>query len=465
VAVEKALSHKAPASVGQKIELTIESLAYGGDGVAKKDGFTFFVPFSAPGDRVEAKATEIHKTYGRARIEKVLESSSSRTEPVCPIFGPSTSSGQGPCGGCSWQHLTYPAQLAAKEKFLKDSLQRIGKFTEIPLKPILASPKFLDYRNKAQVPVFGNSYGFYAEGSHRVVPLPAQGCAIQPKLANEVLKLAFDSFTAAGLAAYDEKTGQGELRHLLVRTNSEGQAMLALVTRAALDEKFVRVADKLMAACPGLISVSNNVQPKPGNVILGPETNLLAGEGYFLEKIENFKFRLSVDSFFQVNTSQVKNLWETVLACRTWEGKEDVLELYSGVGTLSLPLARRAGQVLGVENVEKAVDDARVNAALNAVKNAKFHLGAAEAGFVKMPQSQVLVVDPPRKGLSPEVLKAVLARRPPEIIYVSCDPGTLARDLGELASKGGYKLESVTPLDMFPQTYHVESVSYLCLKK
>lgn len=455
-------SVKPPVQTGQKLVLKIESLAYGGDGVAKHENFTFFVPFSVPGDKLEVKVSEVHKTYGRARITRVVEGGPGRVSPPCPVAGN--------CGGCHWQQMTYADQAAAKQQFLKDSLQRLGKLDEVPLRLLVPSAHPFNYRNKAQVPVAPSApgqpfkMGFYAAGSHHVVPLPEAGCAIQPELSNRVLATAA-RLLGATLPAYDEKTAQGSLRHLQVRTNSRGEAMLVLITRMPLGESFKARAESLIKECSGLVSVMNNVQPDKGNVILGNKTFLMAGADSLMEKIGDFDFRLSADSFFQVNSSQVLKLWDILLGSRPWSGQETVLELYSGVGTLSLPLASRAGSLYGVEDVPKAVEDARSNAQLNKVANASFKVGDAGTGFEWLKsegkQANLLVVDPPRKGLSPEVLATILANKPPEILYVSCDPGTLARDLGELVRKGGYKLEAVTPLDMFPQTFHVESVSYL----
>jgi 23S rRNA (uracil1939-C5)-methyltransferase len=449
---------------GQKLALKIDSLALGGDGVARHENFTFFVPFSVPGDKLEVKVTEVHKTYGRARITRVVEAGADRVAPPCPVAGN--------CGGCHWQQLSYPAQAAAKQQFLKDALQRLGKLDQVPLRELVPSGQAFNYRNKAQVPTAPSSpgqpfkMGFYASGSHFVVPLPEAGCAIQPELSNRVLATA-GRLLGSAIPAYDEKTGQGSLRHLQVRTNGAGEAMLVLITRMPLADSHRALAESLIKECAGLVSVMNNVQPEKGNVILGNKTFLLAGKESLMEQIGEFRFRLSADSFFQVNSGQVEKLWQILLESRPWTGRETVLELYSGVGTLSLPLAARAGSLHGVEDVAKAVDDARSNAELNQAKNAQFKVGDAGTGFewlkTEGKKADLLVVDPPRKGLSPEVLATVLANKPAEILYVSCDPGTLARDLGELVRQGGYRLEAVTPLDMFPQTFHVESVTHLRL--
>ena len=507
----KSGARQAPVKPGQVVELEIESLAYGGDGVARlkpvesgslaelgtmarpeagpqglgtapagslaglgtmapgpqglgtaPSGYTVFVPFSAPGDRVKVRMREVKRTYARADILEVLSPGAQRVAAPCPVAGR--------CGGCSWQHLAYPAQLEAKRRFLSEALARIGGLAGVPVEEVLASPRTLGYRNKAQVPFSprpggGFEMGFFAEGSHRVVPLPESGCAIQPGGANRALKAAEALLRSSGVPAYDEGSGEGELRHLLARVNSAGQVMLVFVTRGPVSKALKVAAESLRKEMPELVSVLHNRQPSPGNLILGGETRLLAGQDHLVEELGGLRFKVSATSFFQVNSLQVEAMWSLLLGSREWSGKEGVLELYCGVGTLSLPLAKACGRLLGLESSAGAVRDARENAALNGVGNASFFQLGAEAGFDLAEKQgfkpEVLVVDPPRKGLEPGLTAEILKHRPAEILYVSCDPASLARDLGALA-RGGYGVERVRPLDLFPQTYHVESVT--CLK-
>ncbi|MES2201738.1 MAG: 23S rRNA (uracil(1939)-C(5))-methyltransferase RlmD [candidate division FCPU426 bacterium] len=425
------------------LTLTVESLAYGGDGVAHlEDGRAVFVSGAAPGDQVQAELTLSKKTYAKARLTKVLTPSPSRVAAPCPVADT--------CGGCQWQHLSYAAQLEAKQNFVLESLRRIGGFEDPPLKHIIACDQPFQYRNKAIVPAWSGRFGFYGEASHDIVELPESGCAVQSAAGNRVL--VFIRSRVKNLPG---------LRHVVVRSNSRGEVLLALVSFAAL-KGLETEAEAWIKALPSLLGVVNNIQPRDNNVIFGPETRVLAGEENLEEDLGGFKFRLSAASFFQVNPGQTVRLWEMLAQVRSWTGREKVLELYCGVGTLSLSLAKRCARLLGVESFGPAVEDAKKNALLNACGNARFEEGDALRGFELMKDPDLLVVDPPRKGLDPAVVQAILKQRPPELLYVSCDPASLARDLKALAA-GGYVLDQVQPLDMFPQTYHVECLARMRL--
>lgn len=461
----KAPNFEKPASLGQVAELAITGLAYGGDGVASLQGYTLFVPFAVPGDTVRAEVREVHKTYGRARLVKVLQPGPARIQPACPVAGE--------CGGCSWQQLDYPAQLQAKRGFVRESLARLGGFGALVPEPaaILPSPQPLGYRNKALLalapgPAGEPRMGFFASGSHRVVPLPEQGCAIQAPLANRVLRAALAGLKDLGIRCWDERNKEGHARNLLVRTARGGsEALLLLVTTDPCRDVYLQWGQALLKACPGLLSVMHNHQPGAGNVVLGSQTRVLAGEDHLVEELGGFRYRISADTFFQVNPSQTARLVEALLQARAWRGDERVLELYCGAGTLSFPLASRCGHVHGFESNNQAVEDARHNQELNHLANLSFYARSAVQGFPVLEQAgikpEVLVLDPPRKGMEAALLEAVLKHKPAEILYVSCDPASLARDLGALVHQGGYGVKSITPVDMFPQTYHVESVTHL----
>jgi 23S rRNA (uracil1939-C5)-methyltransferase len=422
----------------ERFEGSIEALAFGGDGVSHApDGVTVFVPFSAPGDVAELEVTEAHKTYARAKISGLKQAGPSRREAPCPVFGE--------CGGCQWQHLEYSSQLESKQNFVRESLRRIGGFPDPPVSPILASPSPLGYRNKATIAVSGESLGFYKGSSHDIVELPATGCAIQSGATDAALR-----FLRGRLE------GLKGLRHAAVRANSRGESLITLVSVWPLEMDV----SAWMGELPGLRGVVNNLQPKAGNTVFGSESRLMAGEESIVEELDGLKFRLSATSFFQVNSAQASALARLVLDARPWKAGERVLELYCGVGTLSLPLARAGAEVLGVENWASAVEDARLNARLNHLDQARFECADALKGFSLCPKPAALLVDPPRKGLSPEVLAAVASCDTPQVLYVSCDPASLARDLKGLAA-AGWKLQQVQPLDMFPQTYHVESLAVL----
>jgi 23S rRNA (uracil1939-C5)-methyltransferase len=444
----------------QSLTLEILSLAAGGDGVGRlPDGRTVFVPRSAPGDRVEAGITEEHKHYARARVLRVLRAGAGRVEPPCPVAGE--------CGGCAWQHLDYPAQAEAKHGFLREALRRIGGLDDPPLASMLAAGQPFQYRNKAQVPVASAPdgslrMGYYREGSHDVVALPAEGCRLLAPAVDAALRFVREHLADLGLRPYEQSSGEGSLRHVMVRADSRGRAMVVLVTRAPLGQSAAEAA-ALWVGQAGIASVQNNLQSKTGNVVLGVETRLIAGPPALDEDLGGLGFRLQATSFFQVNRTQTLALLDALLAVRPWKAGEQVLELYCGVGTLSLPLGRLGARVHGVENNAAAVDDARANAAANGLAQLSFSAADALGAWERLPEGfkpSVALMDPPRKGLEPGLAARLVELGPPELVYVSCDPASLARDVKLLAA-GGYALKSCRGVDLFPQTPHVESVSLL----
>ncbi len=440
--------------------LSIESLANGGDGVAKApDGRTVFVPHTAPGDRVEAQVVQDQKTFARARLIRVAQAGPRRQKAPCPVAGS--------CGGCDWQHLDYGAQVEAKAGFLREALRRIGGLAEPPVDGVIGAPLGgYAYRNKAQVPVAlapdgGLRMGYYREGTHDIAALPSEGCRILAPAADQALLFVREHLPALGLRPYDPRKDEGELRHVMVRASTRGQAMVVLVTRQPLPPQAAALAAAWLGQA-GIASVQNNLQPKAGNAVLGERTEPLAGPAAIDEELDGLRFRLSATSFFQVNPAQTAQLLGVLKSLRPWAAGEKVLELYCGIGTLSLPLAKLGVDLHGVESHPAAVEDARANAAANGLA-ARFE--AADAGralqAVQAPP-QVLLVDPPRKGFDPAALSALKGVRIPEIVYVSCDPASLARDVKALGALG-YRLRRCQGLDLFPQTAHVESVNHLVL--
>jgi 23S rRNA (uracil1939-C5)-methyltransferase len=441
------------------ITLEVASLASGGDGVAKlPDGRTVFVPHSAPGDRLGVSLSEQHKTYARARIDRIVEPGPGRVAPPCPVAGR--------CGGCAWQHLDYSLQAQAKLSFLTENLKRIGKLADPPVRPIWTAASPLGYRNKAQVPVGlapdgGLRFGYYKEGSHDIIPLPEEGCRLAEPAVDAALRFARAELPALGLQPYDQATGQGTLRHVMARGNRQGETMLVLVTTTPLSDRVRGQVSAWIGKLPGLLSVQNNLQSKTGNVILGNETLAVAGPLQLEDVIDGLRFKLAATSFFQVNSAQTLLLWKALGEAREWKRSEKVLELYCGVGTLSLPLARLGAELIGIETHPAAVEDARANAQLNGFGGLRFEVGDAATAWDALPAGwspDLLLVDPPRKGLDAAVIEA-LGRHPvAELLYVSCDPASLARDAARLAGLG-YVLKSCQPVDLFPQTAHVESVN------
>jgi 23S rRNA (uracil1939-C5)-methyltransferase len=439
----------------------IDGLANGGDGVGRApDGRALFVSGAAPGDLLDVRVTEEHKTYARGVLAQLKEAGPDRVQPPCPAFIAG-------CGGCSWQQLSAPAQNTAKVKFLRDALQRIGGFADAPVDGVLAPADGYHYRNKAQVPIAlapdgSLRLGYYREGTHDVVPLPEEGCRLLAPAADAALRFVRGKLGALGLHPYDQRRGSGTLRHVMVRSSTRGEAMVVLVTREALPADATAVAAKWLGQA-GIASVQNNIQAKTGNVVMGDETRVLAGPAALDEDLDGLRFQLSATSFFQVNPAQTLALLDVLKGIRAWKQDETVLELYCGIGTLSLPLAKLGVRVHGVEIHAAAVEDARAAAITNGLKSASFSVGGAAQGWMGLPQGfvpQVLLVDPPRKGLDPAVLESLKRQPVPELVYVSCDPASLARDLKALAAQG-YQLLRCQGVDLFPQTAHVESVSHL----
>ncbi len=443
-----------PVRPGQEIELEVTGLGHSGEGVARYEGFTVFVPGGIPGDRLDAKVTLVKKNYARAAVVRVVDPSSDRVAPPCPVVGE--------CGGCQLQHMAYEAQLRHKRQQVADALERIGRLAGVTVHPTLGMDEPWRYRNKAQFP-FGEwsgrvIAGFFAPGTHRIVDIDQ--CEIQHPLGNRIMREVKELATRFGVPIYDEKTHRGVLRHVLARVGrGTGEAMAVLVTNGPQLPHGRKIAEELMRRVPGLVSVVQNINPERTNVILGRKSRLLAGRDRIYDVIDELKFAISPVSFFQVNPVQTEVLYGKALEYAGLTGAETVIDVYCGIGTISLFLARRARQVIGIEVVEQAVEDARANAELNGIGNARFIAGDAA---VEMPRlasegtrADVIVVDPPRKGCEEPVLRAMAEMGPERIVYVSCNPATLARDLGILAELG-YRTPEVQPVDMFPHTAHVE---------
>lgn len=441
------------------IEVAIHGLGHDGEGVGRYEGMTFFIPGGAPGDRVAARVTEVKKNYGRAALVQVVEPSPLRVEPPCPVVGQ--------CGGCQLQHIAYPAQLDLKRQQVADALERVGKLTGVTVHPTLGMAEPWSYRNKAQFPVGLKSgqvvAGFFAPGTHRIIDISE--CAIQHPLGNQIMQVVKELAQHHGVPIYDEKAHRGVLRHVLARVGrGTGEGMAVLVTNGPALPHGKAMAEELMRRIPAVVSVVQNINPERTNVILGRESRVLAGKGQITDYIGDLEFAISPVSFFQVNPAQTEVLYGKALEYAALTGSETVVDLYCGIGTISLFLAKRARQVIGIEWVEAAVADAKLNAERNRVANARFVAGDAA---VEMPRlaaeghrADVIVLDPPRKGCDEPVLEAIAQVRPERVVYVSCNPASLARDLARLGALG-YRTVEVQPVDMFPHTAHVESVARL----
>ena len=455
---------------GDLISLRITGLSHEGEGVGRHRDLAVFVPGGVPGDRLEVRVTEIKRNYARGKIVSVGEPSLIRTNPRCGIYEP--------CGGCQLQHIDYARQLELKAQLVRDALDRIGKLSEVKVHPTLGAAHPWHYRNKAQFPV-GISVGgpprivggCYARGTHRIID--AEECYIQHPTNNAILAQARRLIEKYGLSVYDETTGRGLVRHVLARVGTRtGEAMAVIVTNGESIPRGSDFARELMASVPGLVSVVQNVNTRRTNVTLGAETRLLAGRETIEDRIGDLKFKISARSFFQVNPEQTEILYAKALEYAALTGAETVIDAYCGIGTITLFLARRAeslarregrspGRIYGIEEVPEAIKDARENAELNGVVNAEFQVGRVEEIapelYARGVRAEVVVVDPPRRGCEPSVLETFVSMTPARVVYVSCNPATLARDLAYLGERG-YRTEEVQPVDMFPHTSHVECV-------
>lgn len=430
-----------------------------GMGVARVQDMAVFVPGTAAGDQCDIRITKVASRMAYGRVERVVVPSKHRIRPECPLAGR--------CGGCCFQHLSYEEELRAKRQKVEDALRRLGGI-QSPEVPIVGAPHVTHYRNKAQYPVgLGKNgevvTGFYRTRSHDIIP--AEHCPIQSETADLLAGVVRGWMQDCGVAPYDEASGKGIVRHIYVRTGeASGESHLCIVasrSRLPAQEELLR---RVRGACPSLTGVVLNVNKRADNVILGEKTLTLWGEPELEDRLCGNVFRLSPHAFYQVNHEQTERLYACALEFAALTGKETVLDLYCGAGTITLALAAKAKRVTGVEIVPEAVANARENAARNGIGNVEFF--CADAGQAAMrfacrgERPEVLTVDPPRKGLDENAVEAAARLAPERIVYVSCDPATLARDVRRFV-EFGYQLEKARAFDLFPRTRHVETVVLL----
>ncbi len=435
--------------LGKKMDLTISRLGINGEGVGEWYGYTVFVEGALPGETVKAKLYEKHRSYGRAAVIERTSDSPHRVKPVCPLFGK--------CGGCQIMHLSYDEQLITKRQRVVDALERIGKLKGVDVAPCVASPTPLAYRNKIQIPVFPGTplrFGLYARQTHDLVEM--EKCFIHCPLGESAYQHIQEILKRSSLTAYDYRTGAGELRHLLIKTAVHTQEVLViLVTNGPASLALKEAAEKIKESMQEIKGVLQNINTEKDNTVLGQSYVTLVGASHIEETLLGTRFKVSPASFFQVNPAQAEQLYEKVLTDADLQGHETVLDAYCGVGTLSLFLARQAKKVIGVECVPEAIEDAKQNASLNGITNTEFVCDEAEKFISTLEAIDVAILNPPRKGCERTFLETLATLKPQKIVYVSCDPATLARDLAFLVEKG-WRIKGAYPFDMFPQTAHVE---------
>lgn len=441
-----------------RIPLRITGVTAEGSGVGHYEGLAVFVANAAQGDTITAHIIKVKKNYAVARIHQVLTPSPDRIQPDCPVFQQ--------CGGCAWRHITYESECRLKEQRVTDALSRIGHLAITP-RPILAAEETDGYRNKAQFPVGGTArelqIGFFAPRSHRIVDCRA--CRLQPPAFEGALR-AFARWVAENdVSIYNEETGQGLLRHIYLRqAQMTGEVMACAVVNGSEIPAPELLAGELLREMPGIKSLILNQNTARTNVVLGPKCKTLWGEDGIVDELCGLRFFLSPLSFYQVNRAQAERLYQKAAEYAALTGAETLLDLYCGTGTIGLTMAGKAKQVIGVEVVPEAVEDARRNAARNGITNARFLCGDAAMAARQLAgegvQPDVIVIDPPRKGCDEQLIGTIAELAPRRVVYVSCDPATLARDLKQFAELG-YETREATPVDLFPRTGHVECVVLL----
>jgi 23S rRNA (uracil1939-C5)-methyltransferase len=456
------MSQTIPVKKNDYIDVEFVDLTHEGQGVAKIDGFPVFVPGGLPGESAQIKILNVKKNYGYGKLIEIREKSPYRVEiPKEDMHK---------YGGCQLHHMSYEGQLQFKQNLVEQTLTRIGKLQDVNIHPIIGMEQPFHYRNKAQVPVGERNgrliTGFYKPRTHEIIDTDES--VIHMEAINDAIKIVKEICSELGVAAYNEEAHTGVLRHIMARFGRKtDELMIVLITRTEKLPHREEIVGKIVAALPNVKSIVHNVNPKRTNVILGEKTQVLWGQDVIYDYIGNVKFAISPRSFYQVNPVQTKVLYDKALAYAGLTGEEIVFDAYCGIGTISLFLAQQAKKVYGVEVVPDAINDAKKNADLNGNTNVEFSVGEAEVVIPNWAEegihADVIVVDPPRKGCDAALLKTIIEMKPKRVVYVSCNPATLARDLGILEADD-YQTVEVQPVDMFPMTMHVECCVLLVKK-
>lgn len=441
-----------------EVEITDQSSS--GDGICRIDGFTVFVPRTATGDLARIRIVKVNKTYGFGRLEQILKASDVRVAPVCEAFDK--------CGGCDFMHINYETQLKLKRQQVLDALERLGGFKGVSVSETRGMEHPYAYRNKTQMPVGKDKdgrtvCGFYRRHSHDLVE--TEHCCICSEAAMAAAECVKEYMRIAKVKPYDEKTHTGIVRNVFVRTAKDGSVMVVVVANALFLPQPELLVSLLCEGVEGIVSIQHNIHTDKTNLVLGKNNDVLWGSETLCDTIGDLVFEISPHSFFQVNPVQTQVLYETAVDMANIQKTDTVFDLYCGIGTISLFAAKRAGKVIGVEIVEDAVKDAKKNAVRNGIENAAFYCGDVQKSiqylYSQGERADVVILDPPRKGSDEKTLDVILNMHPERVVYVSCNPATLARDLKYLCESGAYKIDVVVPVDMFPHTVHVETVALL----
>jgi len=443
---------------GELVEVSITDLNDTGEGVGRLGGRVVFVPDTVTGDRVLVRLVQVKPNYATGKLHQVLEESPHRIRAKCMVADK--------CGGCQWQHIASEYQQSAKHNLVVQALERIGGFTAPPVAPILTADSSLAYRNKATYPLRRSSTGqvqagYYQKGSHQLINL--NQCPVQDSRLNPLLAEIKQDIQQLGWSVYDERRHQGRLRHLSLRIGRRTGEMLLTLIATDWNLKDLEVqAQKWLTRYPKLVGIFVNRNPNRTNVIFGSETRCIAGQPYLREEFAGLEFQLLPETFFQVNTEAAEGLLNAIAQQLALQGDEVLVDAYCGIGTFTLPLAQRVRQAIGLEVQPASVEQAQLNAQRNGISNVIFKTGTVETLLPQLGITpDVVLLDPPRKGCDREVIETLLDTLPGRIVYISCKPATLARDLKLLCQTGSYQLTHVQPADFFPQTSHVECAAFL----
>lgn len=462
---------------GDEIIVKIDSLAFEGKSITRHDGKVIFVDGAVPGDTVKCEIKRSKKSYSDAKVIEVLEKSPLRLDPKCKYFGL--------CGGCKWQNLSYEAQLKYKHQNVIDTFERIGGMKDVKILPVIGAEKQYFYRNKMEFTFSRQRWltteeinlpqelkndiglGLHIPNRYEKV-LDIDECWLQSELSNKIINTVREFAKAKNLTVYSTKTHEGYLRHLVIRTSdATGEVMVNLVTTQNEPEIMKEMSSSLVERNPAITTVVNNITDRKSMVAFGEQEIVYYGAGYITEKLGKYSFRVSANSFFQTNSKQAEVLYSTVKDFAGLKGDEVVYDLYSGTGSIAIYLSDSAAMVVGIEVIGSAIEDAIKNAKLNDVKNCDFLLGDLRdkltkdfSWMEKFGHPEIVVLDPPRSGLHPKVVEAIIKINPKRIVYVSCNPATQARD-SKIFVEGGYIVKVCQPVDMFPHTFHIENVAKL----
>jgi len=445
---------------GDIINISVSDMTYGGEGIGRYQGMAVFVPDSVPGDELRVRVVEQKKSFAKARIAEIIKPSADRVEPKCPLAKE--------CGGCQWQQISYPAQLRYKTKIVQDTLERVGHIKGLKVRDILGMKEPWHFRNKIQYPISGTRdkgqgvmMGYYKQGTHDVVDVDS--CPIEHPKLSKAANIVKDVLNKLGYSAYNEDKSPGLFRHLRARIGfGTGEVLLTFITNEKVIPGAQRLIKEVLNKCKAedinVVGICQNINPRQTNVIMGEKSWTMWGRDYIYDKMKGLKFKVSNSSFYQTNPIQTEVLYDTALEFSGVTAKDTIIDAYSGIGTVALWFAKHAEYVYGIEEVKEAVEDAAENAELNKITNCRFNHGKVEKLLPELDSGDILVLDPPRGGCEEKVLKTIGKSQLKKIIYISCNPGTLARDLAYL-SDNGFKVDIVQPVDMFPHSFHIESVT------